>query len=239
MEATLSDERQTRLSDQAAAHVRSLILAGRLTAGTQLRAEDIGRELGISATPVREGLQTLRAEGLVEMHPRLGFVAGELTADDVRDLFTGQALLSGELAARAATRVDHDRLRELTAIHHELAAAAMRHDEELLERKNHEFHRLVNLLAGSRKLAWIEGILAHSVPRSYYASVPGWPDATISDHGAILDALRAGDVDGARETMRHHIAHAGALLATDIEHRVRDSIKNETPHMPPAPSDQV
>lgn len=219
----MPDNGQERLSDRAASYIRELILAGRLTPGSQLRAEDIGRELDISATPVREGLQTLRAEGLVEVHPRLGFVAGSLDGEDVRDLFAAQALIAGELAARTTTRIDAPGLRELTAIHHELTAAALRGDEDQLELRNHEFHRLVNLMADSRKLSWAVGVLARSVPRSYYGSVPGWPEATIADHDAILSAIRAGDDEAARAAMAAHIRHAGELLAVDVEHRLESA----------------
>jgi DNA-binding GntR family transcriptional regulator len=57
--STLSDggfPRRMRLSDEAAAHVRDLIVAGKLKGGEFIRPEAVAERLGISATPIREGL---------------------------------------------------------------------------------------------------------------------------------------------------------------------------------------
>lgn len=209
-----------QLSDDAAAHVRALIMSGALTPGQGVRPETVGEQLGISTTPAREALQLLRAEGFLDLAPGRGFMVAPLTGADVRDLFTVQALLAGELAARAAVAADEDSLDELEALHHELIAAARRGDTSGLEQKNHEFHRHINRLAQSRKVLWVLGLVTRYVPREFYGSIPGWPRATVDDHGELLAALRAHDADRARAAMSAHIAHAGELLAEHIDRRM-------------------
>ena len=98
--------------------------------GDFIRQERIADELELSATPVREGLLSLRGEGFVELMPRRGFVVAPLSASDVRDLFTAQALLAGELVSRAAARMGPDGLRELTGVHEALRKAAADGDGE-------------------------------------------------------------------------------------------------------------
>jgi len=73
---------------------------------------------------VREGLLFLKGEGFVELKPRRGFVVAPLSASDVSDLFTAQALLAGELVSRATARMTPDDLRELDKVHRELRKAA-------------------------------------------------------------------------------------------------------------------
>ena len=82
--------------------MRELISSGQLTAGEFIRPETVAQELDISATPAREGLLALQSEGFLKVEPRSGFLVSPLSAQDVRDTFAAQALLAGELAARAA-----------------------------------------------------------------------------------------------------------------------------------------
>lgn len=211
-----------QLSDKAAGYVRGLIMSGELRPGVGVRPETIGDELGISATPAREALQALRVEGFLVVIPRQGFVVAPLTGQDIRDLFQAQALIAGELAAHAAREADQDDVAELEALHHELIAAAARNNEALLEQKNHEFHRQINLMAGTRKMVWVLGLLARYVPRRFYAEIPGWPQATVEDHGKLLAGIQARDPERARVAMQDHITHAGELLATHFDDRMAD-----------------
>ena len=142
-----------QLSDEVASYVRELIMSGNLRPGDFIRQERIADELELSATPVREGLLALRGEGFVELKPRRGFVVAPLSASDVRDLFTAQALLAGELVSRAALRMGPDDLRALTQVHEALRKAAADGDGELVESLNHDFHRRINRAADAPRLA--------------------------------------------------------------------------------------
>jgi len=209
-----------QLSDKAAGYVRGLIMSGELRPGAGVRPETVGEALGISATPAREALQALRVEGFLDVLPRVGFVVAPLTGQDIRDLFQAQALIAGELAARACQQATDADLRELEALHHELIAAAARANEALLEEKNHAFHRQINLMAGTPKMVWVLGLLARYVPRRFYSEIPGWPQATVDDHERIVDGIRARDPALARTAMHEHITHAGELLAANFDQRI-------------------
>ena len=209
-----------QLSEKATAHIRGLIMSGELRPGALVRPETVGEDLGISTTPAREALQALRVEGFLELVPRRGFVVGPLTGQDIRDLFQVQALIGGELAARAACKATIDDVAELEALHHELIAAAARNDHERLEEKNHAFHREINLLADSRKIVWLLGLVTRYVPRQFYSSISGWPRATMDDHAELLQGIKEKDPEATRVAMQHHIVHAGELLAAHFDARV-------------------
>lgn len=209
-----------QLSEKATAHIRGLIMSGELRPGTLVRPETIGEDLGISTTPAREALQALRVEGFLELVPRRGFVVAPLTGEDIRDLFQVQALIGGELAARAAAKATEQDVAELEALHHELIAAAARNNHELLEEKNHAFHREINLMADSRKTVWLMGLVTRYVPRRFYSSIHGWPRATMDDHADLLESIKARDPEAARAAMHKHIVHSGELLAAHFDSRV-------------------
>ena len=214
-----STRARPQLSDEASGYVRGLIMSGELPPGTAVRAETIGAALGISTTPAREALQALRVEGFLELVPRRGFQVAVLTGQDVRDLFTVQALIAGELAARAAAVATADDIAELEALHHELIAASVRGNLELLEEKNHSFHREINLIAASPKIIWALGLMTRYVPRRFYSSIPGWPQTTADDHAHVLAGIRSHDAEGTRLAMQSHVEHAGELLAVHFDER--------------------
>lgn len=137
-----------------------------------------------------------------------------LTGQDIRDLF--QALIDGELAARAAAKAGD--VSELEALHHELFAA--RNDRAKQEDSNHAFRREINLMAGSRKFVWLLGLVTRYVPRQFYSAIQGWPQATMNDHSVLIEANQAHDPETSRTEMQQHIVLSGELLASYFDARI-------------------
>lgn len=209
--------RRPQLSDEVATYIRELIMSGQVRQGEFLRLERVASDLGISATPVREALLSLRGEGFVQLEPRRGFVVASLSRQDVEDLFFVQASIAAELAARAASRISTSDAAELERLQEGMAKAAADGDLDAIEDQNHRFHRVINIAAGSRKLTWVLGTVVRYAPRRFYGTIQGWTDASLADHRQILAAMRSRDTDGARKAMYEHIVHAGDLLVSHLE----------------------
>lgn len=209
--------RRRQLGDEVAAYIRDLIMSGQVRQGEFLRLERIADDLGVSVTPVREALLSLRGEGFVRLEPRRGFMPAPLSRQDVQDLFEAQAYFAGELAARAAAHVTEDELAALDGTQRQLERASAARDPEAIERANHQFHRVINLSARSPKTAWLLQLVVRYAPRRFYSSIQGWSQASVDDHQLVLAALRAGDAEAARQAMRAHIRHAGTLLVVHLE----------------------
>jgi DNA-binding GntR family transcriptional regulator len=193
-------------------------MAREIEPGTFLRPEGVAEQLEVSITPVREALLTLRGEGFLRLEPRRGFLVVDLTNQDVRDVFWVQSVLAGEAAARAALNVTDELLDSLTEIQRGIDAARAAQDAAGVDVANYKFHRLVNLISDSPKIAWFLGLSDKYVPRRYFGSIEGWPTASVHDHWPILKALGDRNAEFAREAMSTHIRHAGDLL---IAHRTR------------------
>ncbi|RNI24698.1 GntR family transcriptional regulator [Flexivirga caeni] len=214
---------RSQLSDDVATYLREQILAGGFVPGQAVRTEAVGRDLDVSATPVREALQALRVEGFLDLVPRKGFTVAPLTGEDIRDIFEAYALIAGELTARAAARVDPAQLQELRAVHEQLLESAKNGENERLEQLNHDFHRQVYLIAGSKRLRWALSSFAKYVPSTFYSQIDGWPEATAADHGEIFAALENHDADKARELMAQHVRDAGEKLSEYFAKRQRST----------------
>lgn len=197
--------RTPSLPEQVATYVRELIFSGLARPGEFLRLEPIAGAMGVSNTPVREGLLALASEGFVSLVPRRGFIVEGFTPDDVYDLFWTQAELAGELAARAAKRITRQELRDLEAVLADHEEAFKTGDEERIGRTGERFHRRVNRAADSPRLARILTDVAHHLPPRFYASLEGHVQSTHQDHRSLLEALRTADAVRARAVAEGHI----------------------------------
>ncbi|QPP07921.1 GntR family transcriptional regulator [Streptomyces bathyalis] len=76
--------KRSTLRAQIASALRDEILAGRLPAGSHFTVKEIAEQYGVSATPVREALVDLAAQGLLDVEQHRGFRVHEFTIDDYR-----------------------------------------------------------------------------------------------------------------------------------------------------------
>jgi DNA-binding GntR family transcriptional regulator len=206
-----------QLSEEVAIHIRDLIMAGKVRPGERLRLEELAAQLGVSITPVREALLTLRGEDMVELQPRRGYVVAPLSRQDIEDVFALQANLAGELAARAARRTSQEQLAELGGLQEALREAAAGARLPELERLEFTFHRLINRVTESRKLARFLHAATRYTPHRFYASDPAWRANMVSDHEALLGALTARDADAARAAMERHFTDGAQRLIKHLD----------------------
>src|SRR3954447_6749989 len=136
--------RRQQLPEAVAAYVRELIISGTVRPGEFLRLEPIAEAVGVSNTPVREGLLSLRSEGFIRLVPRRGFMVAPFSRQDVRDMFWAQAQLGGELAARAAKKATPELVAQLESINQSFEQASSDDDVEAMARFGHAFHRAIN-----------------------------------------------------------------------------------------------
>lgn len=208
-----------QLSDDVARYVRRRIFDGTYRAGEYLRLDQVAVELGISVTPVREALLNLRAEGLLELLPRRGFMVLEVTARDVADVANVQAFIGGELAARAAENITEDQLATLRTIQDQLEQAYGSDDLDRMVRLNHEFHRLVNVAADSPKLTQFMSGITRYAPESVFPTLAGWPKRSTRDHRRVIAALERRDAVRARMAMAEHFTGGVAPLTEHLVER--------------------
>jgi DNA-binding GntR family transcriptional regulator len=208
-----------QLSDDVARYVRRRIFNGSFRAGEYLRLDQLAVELGISVTPVREALLNLCAEGLLVQRPRRGFMVLELTARDIADVANVQAFIGGELAARAAESITDEQLSSLLAVQNELEEAYGSGDLERTVRLNHEFHRTINVAAGSPKLTQFMSSITRYAPESVFPTLSGWPKQSTRDHRRVIAAFERRDANRARMAMAEHFTIGVAPLTEHLVER--------------------
>ena len=187
--------RREQLSDEVAAHLRTDIMTGTLRPGTFIRLDETAAALGVSITPVREALRTLRGEGMVQLEPHRGHVVVPLSRGDVADIFWLQATIAEELASTVAERITEAEIDELESLNEALAASVDRHEVDEIASAEFAFHRAFNRTTGRIKLAWFLLHVARYLPSEIYAGDPQWGVSAVATHRALILALRRRDRD--------------------------------------------
>ncbi len=208
---------QRDLTHQVVQTLRSAIISGRLRPGEFIRIGAAAEALGVSATPIREALVTLRGDGFVELLPNRGFRVSALSRQDIEDAYLVHEFVAGELAARSALNRSDEVVARLEDLQAEITSAFESGRHEAVDRANEEFHRLIYAGGNSSKLALFLGIALRYVPNAQDVKIEGWADATAHDHNEILEAFRDRDPERARRAMVAHIEHAKNLLLSHLE----------------------
>ncbi|OZC46738.1 GntR family transcriptional regulator [Rhodococcoides fascians] len=208
--------RRPQLSEEVAARLRAQIMSGVLGPGTFVRIDDTAADLGVSATPVREALVTLRGEGLVEQVPNRGYRVGELSREDIDDIFWLQGTIASKLARRAARVITDVQIEGLVGLNARLRDAVARADAQAVETCEFEFHRFINRVAGGKKLAWFLFGAIRYTPARLYASDPSWGEQSVRSHDALIAAFSRCDFDTVSELMRRQFADGAERLVAHL-----------------------
>lgn len=191
--------------------LRAALVGGDLAPGQVYSAPALGLRLGVSATPVREAMQQLAVEGAVEVVPNRGFRVVERTPRELAELAEVRALIEVPVMLRLARTVTAGRWAGLRPLAEATAAAAARGDLAEYGEADRAFHRAVLGLAGNEQLVAVADGL-HRRSQWPLVSPPALRRADLvadaAEHGALLDALAAGDLTVVESLVREHFTGA-------------------------------
>lgn len=206
-----------QLSEEVADHVRTRIMSGEARPGDFIRLDETAAALGVSVTPVREALLTLRGEGLVDLVPRRGYQVSPMSRQDIEDIFWLQTELSKRIVDRAISRFDADTLDALARLIDDFEAASAAGDADAVVRAQYAIHRSINRTSCSDKLSRFLGNAARYMPYRLYAEDPEWCAGALKDNRRMLEALRAGDLDSAHAVVEEEFSAGARLLIEHLE----------------------
>ncbi|GAB2183078.1 GntR family transcriptional regulator [Roseibium sp. LAB1] len=192
-------------SEQICAALRSAILERALLPGMKLPEDSLGERFGSSRTIVRQALERLAAEGLVELRRNRGAVVATPSLEEARDLFDLRCQIEDLVVARLSAEFSQKHLDALNA-HLDKEIAAEKGPEPVSIRLATEFHILMAQLTESPVLIrYVEDVGYRCGLTLALYSRPHSTDCGIQEHREIIDALSNGDEARARDLMRHHL----------------------------------
>ncbi|WAC55965.1 GntR family transcriptional regulator [Gordonia sp. SL306] len=209
--------RRPQLSEEVATHLREQIMTAAIRPGDYVRMDETAERLGVSVTPVREALLTLRGEGMVNLAPHRGYIVAELSRTDVDDLFWLQGEIAVKLALRTADAITTEQIADLERHNQQLRDALELGDGEQVALAEFEFHRAHNLVAAGGKLAWFLLSATRYTPSQLYATDPEWGKVAVDSHAKLIEAYRVGDHDQIVEQTRRQFTDGATRLTRHLE----------------------
>lgn len=204
---------------RVAAGLRSMILGGDVQPGSWLRMQAMAERFGVSVQPVREALQQLQGEGLVEIHPNRGAQVRGLDRVRLRHIYEIRGALESLAARQFAEDASQSEIRALEAIQRAHDAANDRRDFDAARRANGAFHALVNGRGGNHE--------AVGLIRRYYELTGSLRDQSgvgdaywtrvRTEHHALIDLFRRHDATGAAELGLLHVMRSYDDLLDDMD----------------------
>lgn len=185
-----------------------MIVQGQFAPGTRLVELDIAARLQTSQAPVREALQRLEADGLVERRGRSGTFVVELSTDEMYEIFTVRSVVEAVAIRRTTQRIQAAQLDELHSLILGMRSAGVRGDMMDLAEFDLAFHQNILQWSEHRALLRVWLPLHTQVERFVVMTHPHYfPDlvAIADTHLPILDALRGGDGEVAAQRIEEHI----------------------------------
>ncbi|MFJ2771326.1 GntR family transcriptional regulator [Streptomyces sp. NPDC087300] len=216
---------RSTLRQQIADALRDEILAGRLEPGQEFTVKEIAEQYGVSATPVREALVNLTAQGLLDADQHRGFRVHEHTLDDYRGMLEARSLVADgifrELVANGEARPDAgEALISVRRRGEEAARAACAGDLNVLIGYDLRFWRELSALFGNPYLSdFLHGLRVKSwvcavthLRRESDRSGGDLRGRLWSRHTELVDALVRRDPRTAHEIVREYNAHSLGLI---------------------------
>lgn len=229
---------QTRLYEQVSERIRNLIIDEALRPAERLPSErDLAAQLGVSRIVIREALKYLSAQGLVEVKQGSGTYVKRLSSEHVIDsiglylrfrrsdkafanLLEVRRSLEVDIAALAAERATEEDLAAMQAAIEQMAAHVG--DPEQFAKHDLVFHSALAAATGNEiyglLLIPITDLLLDFRIAAYLYDTEEAIQGGLTHHRKVLEQVKAGDSDGAREAMNDHLEQAQNLFEKAHEH---------------------
>ena len=211
--------------------LRNDMLKGEFGPGERLHIEYVANRYGVGTNPVREALNRLSAEGLVDRHDQRGFFVPPLTVADLRELVDTRCWVEAKALELSIANRDQDWEERLVLAHHRLSRAQWNLPGVGVPRNieweecHRAFHKCLIANCGSRRLIGFCEELMFQAERYRHMSMSAtYPLRILKDeHRGIMEAAIEGDTalavgrltDHYRLTLQILEEQIGEVAATD------------------------
>jgi DNA-binding GntR family transcriptional regulator len=199
----------TLLSDEVVDRIREAILMGQFAPGDRLREEQLAEALRVSRGPIRNALLQLEREGMVIRRRNRGALVARLSRADLEEVYSLRQAIEPVACGWAARNAEEDDLSELQEIIDGYSRLTARVTVQDAAEADLSFHDVLYRAARHRRLLRLWQDLR---PQVYlfllartYVHTKTFREIMIVNHSRILEMVRSGDEEGAREIANEHV----------------------------------
>ena len=199
--------------------IKEWVFSRKLAAGDRINEKALAERLGISRGPIREALQALRQEGLVEIIPNRGAFLRTLSLKEVLDLYDIRAGLAHSAGRLLVQRISDQDLAVLQAMHDKMVWAVANDEPLVFFRKNLAFHDLLFKAAKNKALLEMVTVIEKRVMLYLHreATETRMLKDSNAQHQEILACIAAGDSQGTAEAFMQHVLFGKQRLIDQLE----------------------
>ncbi|MDX3056705.1 GntR family transcriptional regulator [Streptomyces sp. NE06-03E] len=192
----------------ALTRLRQAILHGEMAPAQRLVENELAEQFGVTRASVRAALIELESEGLVERIRNRGSRVRVVSVDEAVAITECRMALEGLCAAKAAVAAGDGQLGRLTEVGEAMTKAVADGEPMLYSDLNHELHALIREFSGQQTaVSLLERLNGQLVRHRFQLALrPGRPQQSLSEHLAMIDAIRARDPQAAEAAVRSHLA---------------------------------
>ena len=189
--------------------VRSRIFSGKYSRGEQLKEEELANSLGISRTPVRQAIQRLADQGLVEVRANHRTYVADVNETQFEEMFDIIAMLESYSVKLAASKITDEEIDKLQALNNEIEDVVTNEPENLSKFLdiNAEFHKTLHAASGNDKLNdLIMRVIEfpHNLFIRFNQINAKHNPKSLDEHQEVINALRHKDAEMASLAMKLH-----------------------------------
>lgn len=186
--------------------LRERLIRGELAPGMRVSETEIASAYAVSRQPVREAFIKLAEEGLVEVRPQRGTFVSLISLPAVMTARFIREAVEADIARRLAETADDAMIARLDAAMAEQRALGPDAPGEAFMRLDEEFHRALAELLDQAAVADHLETLKTQMNRVRHISARQFSrERLVSQHGEIVEAIRARDAARADHAMRLHL----------------------------------
>ncbi len=194
---------------QAYQWLKQKIITLEYAMGSTLVEQDLCKELGMGRTPIREALQQLSSEGLVNVLPRKGYYVSNVNFWEFENLLDARLMLETHVVRKLSGIISEQQVTALRDLFEDVDELIARRDIDALLKIEREFHQgLVTLLDNPYLDAIAENVY-DLVTRTWYLSFRMRTQddlaSTLQENLDILDQLAQNNPDAAENAVRNHV----------------------------------
>ncbi len=209
-----STVRPSTATDRVYDGIYLAVIEHRLAPGEWLREEELAATFGVSRTVVRQALQRLAQDQLIDLQHNRGARVPQPGLDEARHVFEARKVVECEIARRLGGRLDDEQLAELHALAEAEQAADARGDRAAAVRLSGEFHRALARMHGNPVFTrLLDGLLPTTSMLMALYKVGGGQVCVAHRHVELIASLREGSGAAAAE-MRRHLVELERSLTT-------------------------
>lgn len=203
------EHKTVSLADQVFEHLETDILSGKYQRGEILTESKLCAQMGVSRTPIREALNRLEQEHIIEDTGKGSVVLG-ISEEDVDDIFMVRRQLEVMAAGLAAERQDEDKLEKLKQVVLLQEFYMEKGDAEQIKQMDNQFHYIMYELCGSNIFGDILVPLHKKIQKYRKNAVKSSSRAkeSVAEHRKIYEALAAHDRASAEKFALEHVENA-------------------------------